>query len=122
MKTNGCSILVVDDDDDNREMLVALLADEGYVACSANHGGHAISLLEGGLDPDLILTDLQMPVMSGWQFCETLKAKPAWRSIPVVVLCGMSAEQRGQLKVESAFEKPTDVPTLLHRIAALCGL
>ena len=46
----------------------------------------------------------------------------AWRAIPIVVLCGMSSDQRGQLQVEDAFEKPTDLPVLLQRIANLCGL
>ena len=122
MKTTGCTILIVDDDDDNREALVSVLEAHGYLTSHAAHGAAALSLLEGGLDPDLILTDLQMPVMSGWELCEALKKRPAWRSIPVVVLCGMSAEQRGTLQVDSAFEKPTNLDTLLHRIAELCGL
>lgn len=122
MTTNGCTILIVDDDDDNREALMGALARHGYQISHAEHGAAALSLLEGGLDPDLILTDLQMPVMSGWELCEALKKRPAWRSIPVVVLCGMTPEQRGALQVESAFEKPTDLDTVLHRIAELCGL
>lgn len=103
-------------------MLSELLDTRGYFAATAAHGVEAITLLEGGLDPDLILTDLMMPVMSGWDFLETLKKTPAWRSIPIVVLCGMAAEQRGKLQVEDAFEKPTDVTKLLDRIAELCGV
>jgi CheY-like chemotaxis protein len=115
-------VLVVDDDVGNRESLLALLEAKGYLGSAAENGAQAISLLETGLDPDLILTDLMMPVMSGWEFCETLKMTPAWRSIPVVVLCGMAAEQRGKLQVDDAFEKPTNVSLLLDRIAELCGI
>ena len=120
--TNGCKILVVDDDLANRETLTGVLEEEGYSVSSAEDGSKALSLLKGGYDPDLILTDLQMPILTGWEFCEALKKSPAWRSIPVVVLAGMTPEQRGQLQVEGAFEKPTDVPTLVHRINELCGV
>lgn len=118
---NGCKVLVVDDDPDNREMIRELLDAQGYFAAAAENGAQAIELLESGLDPDLILTDLLMPVMSGWDLCERLKGTPSWRSIPIVVLCGMAAEQRGKLQVDDAFEKPTNVTKLLNRIAELCG-
>lgn len=121
MSKNGCKVLVVDDDTDNRELLGELLETAGYFALSVANGSEAIAQLEGGLDPDLILTDLVMPVMSGWDLCEALKRTPAWRSIPVIVLCGMAADQRGKLQVEDAFEKPTDLDQLLQRIAELCG-
>jgi CheY-like chemotaxis protein len=122
MSRNGCKILVVDDDDDNRAMLGELLEVNGYFAAQAANGAEAVALLQGGLDPDLVLTDLMMPVMSGWDLLEALKKTPAWRSIPIVVLCGMAAEQRGKLQVDDAFEKPTDVTKLLQRIAELCGV
>lgn len=122
MSKNGCKVLVVDDDDDSRAMLFALLEEQGYVAAEAANGAEAVRLLERGLDPDLILTDLVMPVMSGWDLCDMLKQMPGWRAIPLIVLCGMTEEQRGELQVDDAFEKPTDVKLLLTRIAELCGL
>jgi CheY-like chemotaxis protein len=114
--------MVVDDDQDNRELVVALLENDGFLASSADNGADALALLEKGLDPDLILTDLMMPIMSGWDLCETLKSTRSWQSIPIIVLCGMPAEQRGQLQVDDAFEKPTDTGQLLSRIRELCGL
>jgi len=119
---NGCKVLVVDDDGDSRSVLIAHLEGRGYVGTEAANGAEAVRLLERGLDPDLILTDLVMPVMSGWDLCEALKQTPAWRGIPLIVLCGMTAEQRGQLQVDDAFEKPTNFTTLLNKIAELCGL
>jgi CheY-like chemotaxis protein len=119
---NGCKVLVVDDDEDSRQALLLLLEKQGYVAAEAANGAEAIGLLKKGLDPDLILTDLVMPVMSGWDLCEELKRMPGWRAIPLIVLCGMTAEQRGELQVDDAFEKPTDFRKLESRIAELCGL
>jgi CheY-like chemotaxis protein len=119
---NGCKVLVVDDDEDSRGVLAALLEHHGYFAAEAANGAEAVRLLETGLDPDLILTDLIMPVMSGWDLCERIKQIPGWRTIPLIVLCGMTAEQRGKLQVDDAFEKPTDNTILVNRIAELCGL
>lgn len=122
MSKNGCKVLVVDDDEDSRGALLALLEQQGYVAAEAANGAEAVRQLDKGLDPDLILTDLVMPVMSGWDLCDTLKQMPGWRAIPVLVLCGMTEEQRGDLQVDGAFEKPTDFKLLLNRIAELCGI
>jgi CheY-like chemotaxis protein len=122
LSRNGCKILVVDDDADSRTALSSLLEQQGYFAAEAANGSEAVRLLEGGLDPDLVLTDLVMPVMSGWELCEAMKRVPGWREIPLIVLCGMTAEQHGKLQVDDAFEKPTDFTTLLNRIAELCGL
>ncbi|MGC4087643.1 MAG: response regulator [Polyangiaceae bacterium] len=121
MSRSGCKVLIVDDDVESRELLLTLLEGEGYFATVAENGAQAISLLKSGLDPDLVLTDLMMPVMNGWDLCEALKSTPAWRSIPIIVSCGMAAEQRGKLRVDYAFEKPTDTSLLLQRIAELCG-
>lgn len=122
MKQNGCKVLVVDDDAANRELISGALQEEGYVVTSAENGARAVAELEHGFDPDLILTDLMMPVMTGWDFCKLVKSRTAWRSIPVVVMCGMTPEQRGRLQVEGAFEKPADLPLLFRRIAELCGV
>jgi CheY-like chemotaxis protein len=119
---NGCKILVVDDDRESRELLLELLEHEGYSATGAENGSRALRWLDDGLDPDLILTDLQMPVMSGWDLCAHLKEDPRLRSIPVVLLCGMAEQERGKLQVDDAFEKPTDTTELLARIAELCGI
>jgi CheY-like chemotaxis protein len=119
---NGCKVLVVDDDRDSRELLLTLLEQEGYSATGADNGRSALSHLEDGLDPDLLVTDLQMPVMSGWDLCEHVKGDPRLRSIPIVLLCGMAPTEHGSLEVDDAFEKPPETGKLLARIAELCGL
>jgi putative two-component system response regulator len=122
LSKNGCKVLIVDDDEDSRRPLAEILEQQGYLAAEAANGAEAIGLLKKGLDPDLILTDLMMPVMSGWDLCEELKRMPDWRAIPLIVLCGMTADQRGELQVDDAFEKPTDFDKLLGKIAELCGV
>ncbi len=121
-KPNGCRVLVVDDDADSREAIALLLEQQGYTAARAENGRAALNHLVAGFDPDLVLTDLLMPVMSGWELHAAMKERLAWAAIPIVVLAGMGPEQRGQLTVEDAFEKPVDLPVLLKRIAELCGL
>ena len=121
-KPNGVRVLVVDDDADSREALAQLLDQHGYTTGRADNGKSALEHLESGFDPDLVLTDLLMPVMNGWELYTAMKARLAWAAIPIVVLAGMTPEQRGQLAVEDAFEKPTDLPVLLKRISELCGL
>jgi CheY-like chemotaxis protein len=118
---NGCRVLVVDDDADNVELLLELLRVEGYTVASAENGAVALALLSEGLDPDVILTDLMMPVMSGWDLYDSLKKDPRYRAIPIVITCGMAAELRGKLQVDAAFDKPVDADALLGKVAELCG-
>ena len=80
-----CSgILVVDDDPDIRDSLREVLEDEGYgTSCVAN-GREALDFLRSGKRPCVILLDLMMPVMDGWQFLEEQKRDPALAAIPVL--------------------------------------
>ena len=79
-------ILIVDDDPDLRESLAMVLEDAGYPVLAAANGRVAYDLLEGGLRPGLILLDLMMPVMNGWQFREAQLGVPRFSHLPVVVL------------------------------------
>jgi CheY-like chemotaxis protein len=114
-------VLVVDDDADNVELLLELLRAEGYTVAPAENGAVALALLSEGLDPDVILTDLMMPVMSGWDLYESLKKEPRYSAIPIIITCGMAAELRGKLQVDAAFDKPFDAQALLGKVAELCG-
>src|ERR671922_368969 len=83
-------ILVVDDDRDLRELLGAVLTAAGYDVLMAENGAAALSVLRTVL-PDLIILDLMMPVMNGWQFREAQNALPDYARIPVVCLSGHHA-------------------------------
>src|SRR5262245_36599224 len=83
VKSTG-GILVVDDDPDLREFLHLMLTSMGFEVTSAANGQEALDAMEGH-DPDLILLDMKMPVMNGWEFCSALECRAARRP-PIVVL------------------------------------
>lgn len=78
-------VLLVDDDAGARELTCSTLEKEGVEVMQAGDGHQAIELLEQVL-PQIILLDLVMPVMDGFEFLEALKARPEWQAIPVVVI------------------------------------
>ncbi|MGL4205322.1 MAG: response regulator [Aeromonadaceae bacterium] len=86
------TILVVDDTPDNLTLMSALLKDS-YRVRVANSGETALKFLHGGGKPDLILLDIMMPGLSGYEVIERLKADPATRDIPVIFLTAMSEAQ-----------------------------
>ena len=113
--THRGAVLIVEDDIDIRETLAEILADEGYEVASAANGLDAISYLQTEAAPCVILLDLMMPVMSGWDFLETLQdEQPDLRDIPVIVV---SAAHNPQLPVGvRLLPKPLDWNTLTRAI------
>jgi signal transduction histidine kinase/DNA-binding response OmpR family regulator len=80
-----CPVLVVEDDAPTRELMKRTLTSAGWNVCEAANGRDALSLVRKSR-PDLILLDLMMPEMDGFQFVEQLRENPGWRDIPVVVV------------------------------------
>ncbi|NOK12319.1 response regulator [Corallococcus exercitus] len=78
-------VLVVDDDPDILEALSEILEAEGFEIRRARNGKEALERLEPD-PPDLILLDLMMPVMDGWEFAQRMRQKPDFASIPIIVL------------------------------------
>jgi CheY-like chemotaxis protein len=107
-------ILVVDDDADLRETLQMLLEDSGFVVAASPNGRVALDHLRDGGRPSLILLDLMMPEMNGWQFLGHVRADGALASIPVVV---MTARKAAELPMEDVLYKPFDSDELLAMIA-----
>ena len=109
------TLLVVDDDDDIRESLSDLLTHEGYEVSQAKQGLDALAQLRKGLLPSLILLDLMMPKMNGWEFLAAQRADASLAGLPVVVL---SAERSPLSKdtepqVRGRLPKPFDITQLL---------
>jgi CheY-like chemotaxis protein len=112
-------ILVVEDDDAIRSAVVDLLALEGYEAVPAHHGKEALELLkERREDPCLILTDLMMPELDGWELIRLLEKQDIIITIPVVV---MTAGLTGRLPVKRVIKKPFNLETILALVKEYCG-
>ena len=86
MEADGHSVLLVEDDDFIRQEICEALEDEGYKVATAAHGKEALALLAGGTKPSVVLLDLMMPVMNGWEFLKAFKKNEAYASVPVVIL------------------------------------
>jgi CheY-like chemotaxis protein len=112
-------VLLVDDHDDTRELVALVLVQAGYSVLQAANGQQALDLLvvTGNELPSLILLDLQMPVMSGWEFLTIVRSYARLAAIPVIVVSGghkPSAEMRQQ--TADFLAKPVDHKILLERV------
>ncbi len=118
MMVAGKRILVVDDDQAIRETLSEVLEDEGYAVASAENGLDAIHYLRSQDPPSLILLDLMMPVMNGWQFRDEQLRDPSLKTIPVVVISADNGvrEKAASIAVDHYMRKPIDLEELLELI------
>ncbi len=111
----GVTVMVVEDDACIREMVIQVLAGEGFTAVGARNGEEALHhLREEHVDPALILLDLMMPVMNGWQFRAEQLEDPALARIPVVV---MSASGETGVSFDEHVDKPFDIEVLLDMVS-----
>ncbi|MGE5359086.1 MAG: response regulator [Bacteroidales bacterium] len=110
------SILIVDDDADVREMLCQFFTIEGYSVATARNGKEALDKLRSGSSADLILLDLMMPVMDGWQFRLEQQRDPVLAGIPVVVLSAVynARERAGLLGAVDYMQKPVEFDKLIE--------
>jgi CheY-like chemotaxis protein len=112
------TILLVDDDHDVAEALSTVLADEGYDVATASNGREALMYLRSHTAPRLILLDVMMPVMDGYEFRVEQQRDPAIADIPVVVLtAGSMGERVAELGVTAHMRKPVDLDRLLSEVA-----
>ncbi len=116
------SVLVVDDDPDILEALSEILEAEGYQVLRARNGQEALGCLQSA-PPALILLDLMMPVMDGWEFAQRMRQQPAVAKIPIIVLSadrnvGAKARDIGAVgHLPKPFEL-NDLLELVHRSLA----
>jgi len=117
-------ILLVEDHEMNRDMLSRRLKKRGYEVAIAVDGAEGLEMA-GSDSPDLILMDMSLPVIDGWEATRRLKADEATRSIPVVALTAHAMSTDREKAMEAgcdAYEtKPVELPRLLETIEKLLG-
>jgi CheY-like chemotaxis protein len=118
-ETACTGILVVDDDPDIRESLKEVLQDEGYtVSCVAN-GREALEYLQKSPRPCVILLDLMMPVMDGWQFRREQKRDPLIADIPLIVITA-TGKRPVLIDADELVLKPLVLGRLFEAIERYC--
>jgi CheY-like chemotaxis protein len=121
VSAGSSDILLVEDDVAIRESLAECLELEGHTVRAAADGPEALAWLRNGNRPGIVLLDLVMPVMTGDELVTALRAAPATREIPVVLMTGASPSQ-GQLPhVDAVVVKPFELGDLLDVIERLLG-
>ncbi len=113
-------ILLVEDNEMNRDMLTRRLERRGFAILAARDGAEGLEMALAER-PDLVLMDMSLPVMDGWDATRALKADPAGKSIPVIGLTAHSTEEDRLKCLEAGCDefdtKPVDLPRLLAKIA-----
>ena len=119
------TILIVEDNELNREMLSRRLERSGYTVLLAVDGAEGIAVARGST-PDLILMDMSLPVVDGWEATRRLKADAALKRIPVIALTAhaMASDRDKALQAgcDDYDTKPIELPRLLSKIEGLLAL
>ncbi len=118
--THAKRILLVDDDPDIRESLAEVLEGEGYRVVRAANGAQALARLRQLPLPDVILLDLMMPVMDGFEFRQVQKRNHDLADIPVVVITAGGRVDPARIDAQECLTKPLELPRLLAAIERHC--
>ncbi len=115
-------ILIADDEIHIRTLLKITLEMEGYEVAMAADGQEALDRIDDQV-PDLILLDIKMPNMNGWQVCEKLKSDEKTRNIPIIMVTAFGQKEARQrsldLGADEFFPKPFETPALLEVVKKL---
>ncbi len=117
-------ILIVDDEPDQRYTIKVTLEDaiKDFEVISAGSGEECIEKLKKNEVPDLILLDIMMPEMNGWEVLKIVKENKEWSKIPIIFLTAKTdeiAQEHGDLIADDYIEKPFDINELTKRINKL---
>jgi two-component system cell cycle response regulator DivK len=115
-------ILLVEDNEMNRDMLSRRLERKGFDVAMAVDGAAGVELARGG-QPDLILMDMSLPVLDGWEATRRIKADPTTAAIPIIALTAHAMPGDREKALDAGCDdydiKPIDLPRLLEKIQAL---
>ena len=114
------TVLIVEDDLDTREMLEQFLEIEGFRVKTAENGQRALECLNEGCGACVILLDLMMPVMDGWQFRQEQARRADLADIPVIVVSAAGRDRIQKIQADAYVSKPIDLDELLGCVAQFC--
>lgn len=115
-------VFVVDDDEDIREIISEILINHGYEVETAQNGAEALAQLRSGMRPCVILLDLMMPGMNGFEFRAEQLLDPELADIPVVVLTGAGQATRTAALGTEVLRKPMELAPLLSVVGRFCPI
>jgi CheY-like chemotaxis protein len=115
-----CPVLIVEDDEDLREMMAQLLTLEGFETATVANGREALEYLQVAQTPEVILLDLMMPVMDGWEFRRRQQADPVLARVPVIVLSALDQSRAADVGSAAFLKKPLDFDRLLALVRSYC--
>jgi CheY-like chemotaxis protein len=115
-----CPVLIVEDDEDLRDMMAQMLTIEGFAATAVANGREALDHLRRAIKPHVILLDLMMPVMDGWEFRRRQQADPELAPVPVIVLSALDRTRAAPVDAIAFLKKPLDFDRLLELVRDHC--
>ena len=114
------TVFIIEDDVDTREMLGKFLELEGYHVETASNGQQALQRFSDGISACVIVLDLMMPVMDGWQFRRKQVEDARLAKIPTIVVSAAGRERMAHISADAYLAKPIDMDELLSRVSEFC--
>jgi CheY-like chemotaxis protein len=115
-----CLVAIIEDDAEFRNMLRELLEEKHYSVVAVSNGAEALDLLRGEKVPNVILLDVSMPVMDGFDFLRYRNDNPQLAAVPVVLVTNAKPHERPTVGVNDVVRKPIDIDEILFAIQRYC--
>jgi CheY-like chemotaxis protein len=115
-----CLVAIIEDDAEFRTMLRELLEEEQYRVVAVGNGAEALETLRGETVPNVILLDVSMPVMDGFDFLRFRNDDPQLAQVPVVLVTNAKPHERPTIGVNDVVRKPIDIDEILFAIKRYC--
>lgn len=116
-----CLVAIIEDDNEFRDMLRELLEEEQYRVVAVSNGAEALETLRGETLPNVILLDVSMPVMDGFDFLRFRNDDPQLAAVPVVLVTNAKPHERPTIGVNDVVRKPIDIDEILFAIKRYCA-
>jgi CheY-like chemotaxis protein len=116
-----CLVAIIEDDTEFRDMLRELLEEEKYRVVALSNGAEALETLRGDTLPNVILLDVSMPVMDGFDFLRFRNDDPQLAAVPVVLVTNAKPHERPTIGVNDVVRKPIDIDEILFAIKRYCS-